>query len=93
MMGIPESRWLFTRGTESVRLVRDEKPNSCRLSLYGPGADVVTYEFADVTECMKRQAEIEQSLLTAGYQLAQSSSDRRSDHGIWQGPDHRRAAR
>jgi hypothetical protein len=39
---------------------------------------------------MKRQAEIEQNLLAEGYQVAQSSSDRRSDHSTWHGLDHRR---
>lgn len=84
--------WLFMRGSESVRLVREENSKGCRLSLYGPGTEVVTHEFRDVTECMHRQAEIERNLLAAGYQLVQPSSDRRRDHGIWQGPDHRRVA-
>ena len=92
MTGIPEAGWLFTRGSESVRLVRAEDSKGCHLFLYGPGTEVVTHEFADVTECMKRQAEIEQNLLAAGYQLAQPSSDRRSEPGIWRGSDHRRAA-
>jgi hypothetical protein len=60
------------------------------LFLYGPGTEVVTHEFTDVTECMKRQAEIERSLMAEGYQVAQSPSDRRSEHGTWYGPDHRR---
>ena len=92
MTGIPEGGWLFTRGSESIRLVREENSKGCRLSLYGPGTEVATHEFADLTECMKRQAEIEQSLLAAGYQLAQPSSDRRSEDGTWRGPDHRRVA-
>jgi hypothetical protein len=79
MTGIPLSGWLFTRGPQSVRLVREETSNGCRLFLYRPGPDVVTYEFANVAECMKRQAELEQGLLVAGYQLAQLSSDRRSE--------------
>ena len=62
------------------------------MSLYGPGTEVAIHEFADVTECIRRQAEIEQSLQAAGYQLAQSPSDRRSEHEKWRGPDHRRAA-
>lgn len=82
-----ELDWLYTRGSESVRLVRQEHSESCRLSLHGPGTELVTHEFADVTECMKRQAEIEQSLLAAGYQLAQPSSNRRSEDGTWRGLD------
>lgn len=92
MAGIPEAGWLFTRGPQSIRLVRQENSNGCRLFLYGPGTEVVTHEFANVAECMKRQAEIEHSLLAAGYQLAQPSSDRRSEHGTWRGPDQRRTA-
>jgi hypothetical protein len=92
MREISESGWLYTRGTQSVRLVREENSKGCVLSVHGPGTDVVTYEFADVTECMKRQAEIERSLLTAGYRLAESSSDRRSDREGWNGPGHRQAA-
>jgi hypothetical protein len=90
MTGIPEAGWLFTRGSESVRFVREENSKGCRLFLYGPGSEVVAHEFADVTECMKRQAEIERNLVATGYQLAQPASDRRGDHGTWEGPDHRR---
>jgi hypothetical protein len=50
----------------------------------------VTHEFADITECVKRQAEIEQHLKAAGYQLVRSASDRRREPGTWHGPDHRR---
>ena len=74
--------WLYKRGAESVRLVREEISNSCRLFLYGPGATVVTHEFANVSECMKRQAEIEQGLQAAGYQLAQTLSERRSEQTL-----------
>jgi hypothetical protein len=90
MTGIPGSRWLFTRGTDSVRLLREEHSPRVRLSVSGPGIDVVAYEFDDLTECMKRQAEIEQALLAAGYHIALSPPDRRSDHGTWQGTDQRR---
>ena len=92
MKGIPGSDWLYTRGPQSVRLVREETSNGCRLFLYGPGTDVVMHEFANVAECMKRQAEIEQGLLAAGYQLTQLSSGRRNEHGSWQGSEQRRSA-
>ena len=84
--------WLFTRGPQSVRLVREDNSNgSIRLVVYGPGRDVVTHDFRDVGECRKQQAEIEHQLLAAGYQLAQSPSERRTEHETWTGPDHRRA--
>ena len=82
MTGIPPECWLFTRGRQSVRLVREEDSKRCRLFLYGPDTEVVTYEFADVTECMKRQAEIERALLAEGYQLVQPSSDWRNERRV-----------
>jgi hypothetical protein len=90
MRGIQPECWLFTRGPQSVRLVREENVKGCRLFVYGPGTKIVIHDFADVTECMKRQAEIEQTILAEGYQLAQLSSDRRGEQR--QGADHRRVA-
>jgi hypothetical protein len=79
---VPED-WLFTRGPQSVRLVRENGSNSAfRLSVYGPGTEVATHDFCDVTECMKGQAAIEHQLLGAGYHLARPSSDRRTEHTI-----------
>lgn len=91
-MTIRTSGWLYTRGQQSVRFVREETAHRCRLSLYGPETESVTHDFENVAACMNRQAEIEQGLLAAGYQLAQSASDRRHEHGSWQGSDHRRPA-
>jgi hypothetical protein len=92
MRGRLETAWLYTRGPQSVRLAREEIPNGCRLLVYGPEADVVAYDFPDVMECIKRQAEIEFGLVAAGYQLAQQSSERRGQDGVRQGPAHRRAS-
>lgn len=92
MSTIQRDAWLFTRGSDSVRLVREEDSKGCRLLLYGPGIEVVTHVFSDVTECMKRQAEIEQNLLAEGYQFARPSSDRRRGPRTERVPDHRRAA-
>jgi hypothetical protein len=88
----PRDRWLFTRGSDSVLLVREERLHDCVLFVYGPTSDAVTHVFPHVTECIKRQAEIEQNLLGAGYQLAGPGSDRRGEAGTWRGPDQRRAA-
>lgn len=92
MPGIPESRWLFIRGAQSVRLVREQDSTRWRLSVLGPGTEVVIREFDDLAECMKRQAELEQHLLAEGYQVAPAASDRRSDQGTWHGSDQRRTA-
>jgi hypothetical protein len=80
MTGIPESRWLYTRGAQSVRLLREETPDGCRVFLHGPATDVTTHDFANIADCMKWQAQIELGLLASGYQLARSSSDRRREH-------------
>lgn len=70
--------------------MRKEDTTACRLFLYGPGREVVRHEFADLTQCMQRQAEIERNLLAAGYQLSQpQAAERRSKHGTWSGADHR----
>jgi hypothetical protein len=92
MTRVRESRLLFTRGAESVRLVREEHSTRCRLSVCGPGIEIETSEFDSLAECMRRQREIEQGLLAAGYHIALFPADRRSDHGTWRGVDQRRAA-
>ena len=92
MTEISRDGWLYTRGSQSIRLVREQHSKGCLLSLHGPGTELVTHELTDVTECMKRQAEIERRLLAARYRLAQPSSNRRSEEGLWCGPDQRRAA-
>ena len=88
----PESRWLFTRGVQSVRLVREEDATRWRLSVLGPGTEVVIQEFASMGECMSRQGDVEQRLLAEGFQIERAPSERRRDHGMWHGADPRRAA-
>jgi hypothetical protein len=92
MMANRKGVWLFTRGSESIRLVREEDSDGCRLFIYGPRTEVATYDFADVAQCMKQQAAIEMDMLAAGYQVAGPPSERRADDGLWHGLDHRRAA-
>ena len=77
---------LFARGPQSIRIVRGDDSKSCRLILYGPADKVVTHDFSDITECIKRQAEIELSLITEGYRFI---SDRRKG-GTWPGANRRR---
>jgi hypothetical protein len=89
MTGLPESRSLFTRAAQSVRLVREQDSTRWRLSVFGPGTEVVIREFDDLSDCMRRQAEVEQTLFAEGYQVAQVPSDRRSDHGTWHGSEQR----
>jgi hypothetical protein len=85
-----EKTWLYTRRLHSVRVSRVNGPNGClQLLIYGPRSEMSRFGFADVTECMKRQADIEGLLVALGYQLA-PSSERRSGDGICCGDDERR---
>ena len=91
MTRILREDWLFTRGPQSVRVVRECCSNSsCRLVVYGPGTELLTYDFSGLAECMKRQSEVDLQLLGAGFHLARLRPDRRAGHGNWSGPDHRR---
>lgn len=92
MVGSLESRWLYTRGAQSVLLVREEHSNGCRLVVHGPGTDIAIHAFLNIAGCMKHQAEIEMNLQASGYQLTTTSSDRRRARRTGRGPDHRRAA-
>jgi hypothetical protein len=89
--GTPRNAWLYTRGADSVRLVREERSNGCSLFVYGPGSEAVTHAFANVAQCITGQAAIEQNLFAEGYQFTRPESDRRTP-GMWLGPDHRRLA-
>jgi len=84
--------WLYTRGAQSVRLVREENAEGCHVVVHGPATEIAIHGFSNVREGVKRQAEIERSLQAAGFQLDTISSERRSADGIWGGRDHRRAA-
>src|SRR5687768_7637488 len=92
MAASPMLSWVYTRGAQSVRLVREVHLQRCNLIVYGPGTEIVTHEFSDVTECMKRQAEIEAGLQTAGYQFDTTSSERSIKRRISRGADNRHAA-
>lgn len=88
-----EEAWLYTRRLHSVRLSRVSGLDGClQLLIYGPSSEMSRFGFPDVTECMKRQADIEGLLVALGYQLA-PSSERRSGDGICCGDDERRDRR
>jgi hypothetical protein len=91
MNDIAHGSWLFTRGHQSVRLVRDESSGHCRLVVQGPDDALATYDFADITTCMKRQADVERDLQAAGYRLSEWSSNRRQAPAVWSGVDQRHA--
>ena len=89
--GRPQAARLFTRGGQSVRLVREsESDGPVRLLVYGPATAGNEYEFSDVAECEMQEAVIERQLLGEGYELNSTAWERRRDRAAWSGPDRRR---
>ena len=79
LLGTVETAWLFTRGPESVRIVRAAKRNGpVHLHVRGPGTAAQSHSFDDVMECMQFQAELERRLVAQGFALEVFTSDRRS---------------
>ena len=78
LLGSVDAAWLFTRGDESVRIVRVMIAGpQCRLLVNGPGSAHYSEEFADPASCALQQAEIERRLVAAGYRLHGFNDDRR----------------
>src|SRR5262245_30055219 len=86
-IGIVRDAWLFTRGQQSIRIVRAVAGACLLLSVHGPGPAMDTRVFDDVISCMRYQADIERHLVTDGFSLERFLSDRRS------GADRRSVAR
>lgn len=71
--------WLFTRGPESVRIVRAVTPGGeMRLIVHGPGETSETHVFDDVVPCVNYQSELERRLVAQGFALERFTSERRS---------------
>lgn len=82
--------WLFLRGSESIRIVRD--PGAFVLRVDGPGYEREVHAFKDEGEISEFQRTYEARLLTDGWMLAasqerRSGRDRRSNK---RGTDRRR---
>jgi hypothetical protein len=82
--------WLFLRGSESIRIVRD--PGGFVLRVEGPGYDREVHAFKDEAEVGEFQQNYEARLLAEGWVLGasqerRSGRDRRRDT---RGPDRRR---
>jgi hypothetical protein len=66
-----ESAWLFTRGDQSVRIVRvGQRDGARRLMIHGPGESRVDHEFDDVVTCAIQQSEIERRLVARRFRLS-----------------------
>ena len=91
MLASVETAWLFTRGSESVRIVRAASGEGVtHLLVQGPGESTDSREFSDVVACMNYQADLERRLVAEGYMLERFTSDRRSEAGGWPGARERR---
>src|SRR5688500_8737474 len=95
MIGLVHSAWLFTRGSQSVRIIRVGPTNgSHRLLVNGPGTEATVHDTEDSLDCVRYQADIERRLVVQGFQLASfTSADRRAGRDrrvALRGPDRRR---
>lgn len=82
--------WLFLRGGESIRIVRD--PRAFVLKIEGPGYEREVHAFKDEAEMAEFQRAYEARLAVEGWLLA-ASQERRSGgdrRGNPRGPDRRR---
>ena len=82
MLATVETAWLFTRGSDSVRIVRAATPDGVmQLLVQGPGDATERLEFSDVLDCMNYQSNLERRLVAEGYALERFNSDRRARDG------------
>jgi hypothetical protein len=81
--------WLFIRGGQSVRIVRD--PGGPGLDVQGPGTEYRRHDFSSEDELLEFQRTFEQRLAADGWELRASherrGSDRRGDDAA---PERRR---
>jgi hypothetical protein len=97
MIGLVQTAWLFTRGSQSVRIIRVGRLGSQRLLVNGPGSEATVHETEDSIDCARYQADIERRLVVQGYHLASFiSAERRAGRdrrGALRGPDRRHLER
>jgi hypothetical protein len=94
MIGPVHTAWLFTRGSESVRIIRVGMAiGGQRLLVNGPGTELAVHQSDDVMECVRHQSELERRLVGKGFRLERfatgerrAGSDRRT---ALRGPDRR----
>lgn len=93
-IGAVREVWLFTRGPESVRIIRASTRTGMRLIIHGPLDASHDFSFDSVAACMEHQADLERRLVAQGFQLEQFVPERRSGsdrRGAPRGPDRRRS--
>jgi hypothetical protein len=94
MIGPVHTAWLFTRGSESVRIIRVGMATGGQyLLVNGPGTEMNVHHTEDAMECVRHQSELERRLVGKGFRLERfASGDRRrcSDRRTSpRGPDRR----
>lgn len=79
MLAVVQTAWLFTRGPQSVRIVRAAGTRgSVHLHIHGPGTARESHVFPDVIDCMQFQSEYERRLVESGFALERFTNERRS---------------
>jgi hypothetical protein len=78
-IGPVHTAWLFTRGSESVRIIRVGQNDGAQyLLVNGPGTETNVHHTADSMECARHQCELERRLVGKGFRLERfASGDRR----------------
>jgi hypothetical protein len=79
-IGLVQTAWLFTRGSQSVRIVRVTRSDGAQhILVNGPGPETKVHEAEDPIFCVRFQADLERRLVSQGYQLASFlSAERRT---------------
>lgn len=73
-----DTAWLFTRGEQSVRMLRvSDTVGRMHVIVHGPGAAAMGHHSDDLMESMLYQANLSRDLLRQGFQLNEATSDRR----------------
>ncbi len=89
MIGAVHTAWLFTRGAESVRIIRVETSTGGQtLLVNGPGTETAVHQADDTMECVRHQSELERRLVGKGFRLERFDSGNRR-----RGSDRRTAPR
>jgi hypothetical protein len=70
MIGLVHTAWLFTRGSQSVRIVRvGQAIGAQSLLVNGPGTEAAVHHMDDPIDCVRYQADLERRLVAQGYRL------------------------
>ena len=79
-IGLVQTVSLFTRGEQSVRIVRVTRTNApTRLLVDGPGSETFVHTLDDPMQGVRFESDLERRLVRQGYRLASfASGDRRT---------------